>query len=131
LALTKGLRGNYGAAEAEFQAVGAEMAAIGGSTTESYLVGLDELRAQVNLVAGKFESAEREFRSSLTFYREHRRDEVQNAVRASRLGESLARQGKNTEAGPLLLDSYQTILKAMGPDHIWTTDARARMELLR
>lgn len=74
--------------------------------------------------------AERGFRGSLKFYQEHRRDEIQNAVLASRLGESLARRGKNTEAGPLLRDSYQTILKAMGPDHVWTTDARARMELL-
>lgn len=130
LALTNGLRGNYADAEREFQAVGAQMAAIGGSATESYLAGLDELRAQVYMAAGKFEAAEGGFRSSLKFYREHRRDEVQNAVLASRLGESLERQGKNTEAGPLLRDSYQTILKAMGPDHIWTRDARARMELL-
>jgi hypothetical protein len=83
------------------------------------------------MAAGKFELAEHEFRRSLEFYREQRRDEVQNAVLASRLGESLARQSKNAEAAPLLRDSYQTILKAMGPDHIWTTDARARMELLR
>ena len=131
LALTNGLRGNYAAAESEFQAIGTQMAAIGGSTTESYLAGLDEMRAQVNMTAGRFELAERQFRGSLKFYREHRRDEVQNAVLASRLGESLARQTKNTEAAPLLRDSYQTILKAIGPDHVWTTDARARMELLR
>lgn len=131
LALTNGLRGNYAEAEREFQAAGAQIEAIGGSTTEFYLAGLNELRAQVYIAAGEFELAEREFRRSLKFYREHRRDEVQNAVLASRLGESLARRGKNTEAGPLLRDSYQTILKAMGPDHIWTTDARARMELLR
>jgi serine/threonine-protein kinase len=131
LALTNGLRGNYAEAEREFQAAGAQIAAIGGSTAESYLAGLNELRAQVYMAAGKFELAERKFRGSLKFYREHRRDEVQNAVLASRLGESLARRGKNTEAGLLLRDSYQTILKAMGPDHIWTTDARARMELLR
>jgi serine/threonine-protein kinase len=131
LALTKGLRGSYPEAEREFQAVGAQMAAMGGSTAESYLAGLDELRAQVNMAVGEFKLAEVGFRGPLKFYREHRRDEVQNAVLASRLGESLARQGKNTEATPLLRDSYQTILKAMGPDHIWTTDARARMELLR
>ena len=131
LALTNGLRGNYAEAEREFQAAGAQIEAIGGSTTESYLAGLNELRAQVYIAAGEFELAEREFRRSLKFYREHRRDEVQNAVLASRLGESLARRGKNTEAGPLLRDSYQTILKAMGPDHIWTADARARMEPLR
>jgi hypothetical protein len=95
------------------------------------LAGLNELRAEVDMTAGKFELAEREFRDSLKFYREHRRDEVQNSVLASRLGESLARQGKNTEAGPLLRESYQTILQAMGSDHIWATDARARMELLR
>jgi len=130
LALTNGLRGNYAEAEREFQAAGAQIAAIGGSTTESYLAGLNELRAQVHMAARKFELAEREFRGSLKFYREHRQDEVQNAVLASRLGECLARRG-NTEAGPLLRDSYQTILKAMGPNHIWTTDARARMELLR
>ena len=129
-ALTNGLRGNYAEAEREFQAAGAQIAAIGGSTAESYLAGLNELRAQVYMAAGKFEPAAREFRGSLKFYREHRRNEVQNAVLASRLGESLARRGKNTEAGPLLRDSYKTILKAMGPDHIWTTDARARMELL-
>jgi hypothetical protein len=41
------------------------------------------------------------------------------------------RRGDDIEAGPLLRDSYQTILKAMGPDHIWTTEARARMELVR
>ena len=82
------------------------------------------------MAARKFDLAEREFRGSLKFYREHRQDEVQNAVLASRLGECLARRG-TTEAGPLLRDSYQTILKAMGPNHIWTTDARARMELLR
>ena len=131
LALTNGLRGNYAEAEQKFQAAGAQIAAIGGSTAESYLAGLNELRAQVYMAAGKFELAEREFRGSLKFYREHRRDEVQNAVLASRLGESLARRGKNTEAAPLLRDSYQTILKAMGPDHVWTTDARTRMELLR
>ena len=130
LALTNGLRGNYAEAEREFQTARAQIATIGGSTAESYLAGLDELRAQVYMAAGKFELAEREFRGSLKFYREHRRDEVQNAVLASRLGESLARRGKNTEARPLLRDSYQTILKAMGPDHIWTTDARARMEVL-
>ena len=129
--LTNGLRGNYAEAERDFQAVGAQIAEIGGSTVESYLAGLSELRAQVYMDAGKFELAEREFRGSLKFYREHRRDEVQNAVLASRLGESLARRGNNTEAEPLLRDSYQTILNAMGPDHIWTTDARARMELLR
>ncbi len=131
LALTNGLRGNYAAADREFQAVGAKMVAIGGSTTESYLAGLNEVRAQVYMAAGKFELAESEFRASLKFYREHRRDEVQNAVLASRLGESLARRGKNTEAAPLLRDSYQTILKAMGPHHIWTADARERMQLLR
>ena len=131
LALTNGLRGHYAEADREFQAVGAQMAAIGGSAAESYLAGLNELRAQVYRAAGKYDVAEGEFRSSLNFYREHRRDEVLNAVLASRLGESLARQGKNTEAGPLLRDSYQTILKAMGPNHIWTTDAHARMELLR
>jgi tetratricopeptide (TPR) repeat protein len=131
LALTNGLRGKYIEAEREFQAAGAQIGAIGGSTAESYLAGLNELRAQVYMAAGKFEPAEREFRGSLKFYREHRRDEVQNAVLASRLGESLARQGKNAEAAPLLRDSYQTILKAMGPHHPWTTDARARMELLR
>ena len=131
MALTNGLRGNYAAADREFQAVGAKMAAIGGSTTESYLAGLNELRAQVHMAAGKFELAEREFRTSLEFYREHRRDEVQNAVLASRLGESLARRDKNAEAGPLLRDSYQTILKAMGPNHTWSIDARKRMELLR
>ena len=130
LALTNGLRGNHAEAEREFQTARAQIATIGGSTAESYLAGLDELRAQVYMAAGKFELAEREFRGSLKFYREHRRDEVQNAVLASRLGESLARRGKNTEARPLLRDSYQTILKAMGPDHIWTTDARARMEVL-
>jgi serine/threonine-protein kinase len=130
-ALTNGLRGNYAEAEQEFQAAGAEIAAIGGSTAESYLAGLNEFRGQVHMAAGKFELAEREFRGSLEFYREHRRDEIQNAVLASRLGESLARQAKNTDAGPLLRDSYQTILKAMGPDHIWTKDARARMELLQ
>lgn len=131
LALTSGLRGNYAEAEREFQAAAAEIAAIGGSTAESYLAGLNELRAQVHMAAGQFELAEREFRGSLKFYRDRRRDEVQNAVLASRLGESLARRGKNTEAGSLLRDSYQTILKAMGPDHVWTKDARARMELLR
>jgi tetratricopeptide (TPR) repeat protein len=131
LALTNGLRGNSAEAEREFQAAGAQITAIGGSATESYLAGLKELRAQVYLAAGKFEMAEGEFRSSLNFYREHRRDEVQNAVLASRLGESLVRRGKNPEAGPLLRDSYQTILKAMGANHIWTTDARARMELLQ
>ena len=131
LALTNGLRGNYAEAEREFQAAGVQISAIGGSSAESYLAGLNELRAQVYMAAGKFELAEREFRGSLDYYREHRRDGVQNAVLASRLGESLARRGKNTEAGPLLRDSYQTILKAMGPDHIWTTDARARMDLLR
>jgi tetratricopeptide (TPR) repeat protein len=130
LALTNGLRGNYAEAEREFQAAAAEIAAIGGSTAESYLAGLNELRAQVYLAAGKLELAERGFRDSLKFYHEHRRDEIQNAVLASRLGESLARRGKNAEAGPLLRDSYQTILKAMGPDHVWTTDARARMERL-
>ena len=102
-----------------------------GSTSASYLAGLNELHAQVYMAVGKFEPAEREFRDSLKFYREHRRDEVQNAVLASRLGESLARQGKIAEARPLLRDSYQTILTAMGADHIWTTDARTRMELLR
>jgi serine/threonine-protein kinase len=131
LALTNGLRGNFAEAEREFQSIGVQIAAIGGSTSESYLAGLNELRAQVHMAARKFELAEQEFRGSLKFYREHRQDEVQNAVLASRLGESLARLGKNTEAGPLLRDSYQTILKAMGPDHIWTTDARARMELLQ
>jgi eukaryotic-like serine/threonine-protein kinase len=131
LALANGLRGDYTDAEREFQSVGVQIADIGGSTTESYLAGLNELRAQVHVAAGKFELAEREFQGSLKFYRAHRQDEVQNAVLASRLGESLARQGKNTEAGPLLRDSYETILKAMGPDHIWTTDARARMALLR
>lgn len=131
LALTNGLRGKYADAERDFEAAAARIAAIGGSTTESYLAGLSELRAQVYMAAGKFEFAEREFRGSLKFYREHRRDDVQNAVLASRLGESLARRGKNTEAAPLLRDSYQTILKAMGPDHVWTTDAGARMELLR
>jgi eukaryotic-like serine/threonine-protein kinase len=131
LALTNGLRGNYAEADREFQAAAAEIAAIGGSTAESYLAGLSELRAQVYMAAGKLELAEGGFRGSLKFYQEHRRDEIQNAVLASRLGESLARQSKNTEAGPLLRDSYQTILKAMGPDHVWTTDARARMELLR
>jgi serine/threonine-protein kinase len=130
LALTNGLRGNYVDAEREFQATGAQIATIGGSTAESYLAGLNELRAQVEMAAGKFELAEREFRGSLNFYREHRRDEVQNAVLASRLGESMARRGKKTEAAPLLRDSYETILKAMGPDHIWTTDARTRMKLL-
>jgi len=78
------------------------------------------------MATGKFELAEREFRGSLDFYREHRRDKAQNAVLASRVGEFLARR-----SGPLLRDSYQTILKAMGPDHIWTRDAHARMELLR
>jgi eukaryotic-like serine/threonine-protein kinase len=131
LTLTNGLRGNYAQAEREFQAAGAQIAAIGGSTAESYLAGLKELRGQVYMAAGKFEPAEREFRASLAFYREHRRDEVQNAVLASRLGECLARRGKNTEAGLLLRDSYRSILKAMGPDHIWTADARERMELLR
>jgi eukaryotic-like serine/threonine-protein kinase len=127
LALTNGLRGNYAEAEREFQAAGAEIAAIGGSTTESYLAGLNELRAQVHMAAGNFALAEHELRGSLKFYREHRQDEVQNAVLASRLGESLARRGDNAEAAPLLRDSYQTILKAMGPNHIWTKDARARM----
>lgn len=131
LALTNGLRGNYADAELQFQSAEAQIAAIGGSTAESYLAGLNELRAQVHVASGKFELAEHEFRGSLKFYREHRQDEVQNAVLASRLGESLARRGRNAEAGPLLLDSYQTILKAMGPDHIWTTDARARANLLR
>ena len=131
LALTNGLRGNYAAAEQEFQAVGAKMAAIEGSTAESYLAGLDELRARVNMAAGKFDLAEHEFRGSLEFYREHRWDQVQNAVLASRLGEALARGGKSTEAGPLLRDSYQAIQKAMGPNHIWTTDARARLEILQ
>jgi len=131
LALTNGLRGNYAEAEREFQSAGAQIAAIGGSTAESYLAGLNELRGQVHMAAGKVELAEREFRGSLDFYREHRQDEVQNAVLASRLGEALARQGKNAEAGPLLRDSYQRIAKAMGPEHIWTIDARARMELLR
>jgi len=131
LALTNGLRGNVAEAEGEFQTAGAEIAAIGGSTAESYLAGLNELRAQVHMAAGKFAPAEREFRSSLEFYRQHRRDEVQNAVLASRLGESLARQGKTSEAGPLLRDSYQKILATLGADHVWTTDARARMELLR
>jgi tetratricopeptide (TPR) repeat protein len=131
LALTNGLRGNSAEAEREYQAVGAQIAAIGGSTAESYLAGLSELRAQVYLAAGEFELAEREFRGSLRFYREHRRGEVQNAVLASRLGEALARQGKNTEAEPLLRESYQTVLKAVGPDHIWTKDALARLELLK
>ena len=131
LALTNGLLGNYVEAEREFQTCGRQIALIGGSTAETYLAGLDELRARVHMASGEFELAESEFRSSLKFSREHRRDDVQNGVLASRLGESLARQGKNTEAGPLLRSSYQTILKAMGPDHIWTKDARARMELLR
>ncbi len=131
LALTNGLRGNHAAAEREFQAAGAKISAIGGSTTESYLAGLNEFRAQVNMAAGKFDLAEREFRGSLQFFREHRKDQVQNAVLASRLGEALARGGKSTEAGPLLRDSYQTIAKAMGPNHIWTTDARARLEILQ
>ena len=131
LALTNGLRGNYAEAERQFQSAEALIIAIGGSTAESYLAGLNELRGRVHTAAGKFELAEREFRGSLNFYRQHRQDEVQNAVLASRLGESLARQGKNAEAGLLLRDSYQTILKAMGPDHVWTTDARARAELLR
>ena len=131
LALTNGLRGNYAEAERQFQSAEAQIVAIGGSTAESYLAGLNELRAQVHMAAGKFQLAEREFRGSLNFYRQHRQDEVQNAVLASRLGESLARQGKNAEAAPLLRDSYQTILKAMGPDHIWTTDARARAGHLR
>ncbi len=131
LALTIGLRGNYATAQREFQTVGAKMAAIGGSTAESYLAGLDELRAQVNMAAGKFDLAERDFRSSLQFYRGHRKDQVQNAVLASRLGEALARGGKSAEAGPLLRDSYEAIQKAMGPNHIWTTDARARLEILQ
>ena len=130
LALTNGLRGNYTEAEREFQNCGTQIAAIGGSTAESYLAALDELRGRVHMASRKFELAEREFRGSLQFFREHRRDDVQNAVLASRLGESLVRQNKNTEAGPLLRDSYQTILKAMGPNHIWTTDALARMKLL-
>ncbi len=130
LALTNGLRGNYAAADREFQALGAKISAIGGSTTESYLAGLDEFRAQVNMAAGKFDLAEHQFRSSLQFFREHRKNQIQNAVLASRLGEALARQGKKTEAGPLLRDSYQTIAKAMGPNHIWTTDARARVQIL-
>lgn len=131
LALTMGLRGDDALAEREFQRAAAQIAAIGGSTAESYLAGLNELRGRVHMAAGKFELAEREFRGSLKFYREHRQDEVQNAVLASRLGESLARRGKSAEAGPLLNDSYQTILKAMGPNHIWTIDAGARMDLLR
>jgi tetratricopeptide (TPR) repeat protein len=131
LALTNGLRGNYAAADREFQAIGAKISAIGGSTTESYLAGLDEFHAQVNMAAGKFDLAEHGFRSSLQFFREHRKDQVQNAVLASRLGEALARGGKSTEAGPLLRDSYQTIAKAMGPNHMWATDARARVEILQ
>jgi tetratricopeptide (TPR) repeat protein len=131
LALTNGLRGNYAQAEREFEAVAAQIAAIGGSTAESYLAGLNELRGQVYMAAGEFELAEREFRASLEFYRAHRRDEVQNAVLASRLGESMARRGNNTEAEPLLRDSYRTIVKTMGPNHIWTTDARVRLEFLR
>ncbi len=131
LALTNGLRGNYAAAERDFQALAAKISAIGGSTTESYLAGLDQFRAQVNMAAGKFDLAEHEFRGSLQFFREHRKDQVQNAVLASCLGEALAREGKSNEAGPLLRDSYQTIAKAMGPNHIWTKDARARLEILQ
>jgi len=62
LALTNGLRGNYAEAEREFQAVRAQMTAIGGWTAQSYLAGLNELRAQVYLAAGKFEVAEGGFR---------------------------------------------------------------------
>ena len=131
LALTKGLRGNFAEADQDFRAAGAQIAAIGGSAAESYLAGLNELQAQVYVAAGKFELAERAFRGSLDFYREHRGDAVQNAVLASRLGESMARQGKTNEAVPLLRDSYTTIFKAMGADHVWTQDARARIELLR
>lgn len=131
LALTNGLRGDYARVEQEFQAVGAQMAATGGPTAESYLAGLDELRGQVYMAAGKFELAERRFRDSLKFYREHRRTKFRTRSLPAASANPWRARVRIPKPHPFCTIPARRSSKPWAPNYIWTVDACARVEPLR
>jgi serine/threonine-protein kinase len=119
LALVRGLRGDVEAANRQLQAGSEKLARLGGSSP-IYLAQADLYAGRIDLSAGKYGEAETKLRSALAQERQVLKPaDVRIAFITGLIGEALAGQN-NQGAVPLLEESHQNLLRALGPDHVWT-----------
>ncbi|MDP8982011.1 MAG: serine/threonine-protein kinase [Acidobacteriota bacterium] len=131
LALATGLSGQAAQAEEELKDCIRQYAAIGGSA-ELQIAQANEFLGVVQMADGKLAPAEDNLRAALASYRQHaRKDDIRTAMAAGRLGECLLARNKREEALPLLTESYQKALAALGPGHLWTKQAQERLSAAR
>lgn len=123
LTLAEGLSGRPQEALAQLDTLSRTFGSRGGSSSAD----IDNARAQIHMAENQPQLAEPEFRRAYAYYSAHQRGRPRTDNFKSRLGECLASLGKTEEARPLLEESYKAILAAHGPQHIWTTAAKARL----
>jgi eukaryotic-like serine/threonine-protein kinase len=124
LALANGLSGQANQAEVDLNHCIQQYLAIGGSA-EFLIASTNEALGRVQMADGKLAPAEQSFRLALATYRQHaRKNDTRTGLAALRLGECLFARKKREEALPLLTESYQLLLQAVGPNHPWTLQAK-------
>ena len=129
VALATGLNGRVAEAERELDAQARRIVEIGGSGALTALAFVDEVRGRVRMANRQIAGAESSFRKAFEFYQRTRKDAVRNAILGSRLGECLLALEKRAEGEPLLRESIETLRRALGPAHVWTRKAEARMNV--
>lgn len=127
LARAKGLTGSSEEALRELELVGQAVATLGGASAPLYRSNVDQSVGIVHMATGQAKAAEPAFRRALAALNgsaEVRR----TAILRSQLGECLWALGKKEEASVMLAESHQTLLAAVGPQHVWTVAAKARLD---
>jgi tetratricopeptide (TPR) repeat protein len=129
LALAIGLSGRFSEAEQELNTCLKIRRQGKGSQAELSTTGSLRYLGEVELAAGKLDSAEQNLRAVLSVYRRHiKTGDRRIAYTAGKLGECLLGEGKRDAALPLLKESYEGLLAACGPKHPYTIQALNRLK---
>jgi serine/threonine protein kinase len=128
LALAIGLSGHFSEAEEELNACLKLRRQGKGSHSELSTTGAWRYLGEVQLAAGRLDSAEKNLRAVLSVYRRDiKKGDRRIAYTAGKLGECLLAEGKREEALPLLKESYAGLVATCGPKHPYTIRALERL----
>jgi tetratricopeptide (TPR) repeat protein len=129
LALAIGLSGRFSEAEHELNATLKLRRQSKGAQAELSTTGSLRYLGEVELAAGRLDSAEKNLRAVLSVYRRDiKKGDRRIPYTAGKLGECLLAEGKRDEALPLLKESYEGLLAACGPKHPYTIQAQSRLK---
>lgn len=127
LARGKGLAGRREDAIQDLDLAGQTVLALGGASAPRFRASIDQSLGIVHMAAGQAKAAEPAFRRALAALNDSA-DGRRKAILRGQLGECLLALGKKDEALPALSESHQALLAAVGPQHVWTVAAKARLD---